>query len=142
MSRQNESHTQYSLFWDDLSSAPAFTLEGPGVGLVLNDLLRFAGLGVTGGTTSDGTLDEDQDQWELLLDSSDWTCDLPRSLLVSVHFIFMLQQFKHAIPFFTKQILPTLQHLSQLSSSRTGPNPTSARNDMVVEVGATGEISC
>ena len=90
MSRWNESHTQYLLFWDDLSSAPAFTLEGPGVRFVLNDLLHFTGLWVTGGTTSDGTLDGDQGQWGLLLDSLNWTCDLPQSLSVSVHFIFML----------------------------------------------------
>ena len=77
MSRWNESHTQYLLFQDDLSSAPAFTLEGPGVGFVLEDLLRFAGLGVTGGTTSDGTLDGDRGRQELLRDSSEWTCDLP-----------------------------------------------------------------
>ena len=77
MPRQKESHTQYLLFWDDLSSAPAFTLDSPGVGFVLEDLLHFTGLGVTGGTTSDGTLDGDQGWWELLWDSSDWTCDLP-----------------------------------------------------------------
>ena len=59
MSRQNESHTQYLLFQDDLSSAPAFTLDGPGVGFILEDLLHFTGLGVTGGTASNGTLDGD-----------------------------------------------------------------------------------
>ena len=142
MSRQNESHSQYLLFQDHPSSAPAFTLEGPGVRLVLNNLLHFTGLGVTGGTTSDGTLDGNQGQQELLQDSLNWTCDLPWSLSVSVHFIFLLQQFKHAIPFFTKQILPALQHLSQLFSGQTGSNPTSARNDVVVEVGTTSGISC
>ena len=46
------------------------------------------------------------------------------------------------MPFFTKQLLPTLQHLLQLSSSQTGPNPTGARKDVVVEVGTTSGISC
>ena len=77
MSRRNESHTQYLLFQDDLSSAPAFTLDSPGVRFVLKDLLRFAGLGVTGGTMSNGTLDGDLGWPELLQDSLDWTCDLP-----------------------------------------------------------------
>ena len=77
MSRWNESHTQYLLFRDDLSSAPAFTLDGPGVRFVLKDLLHFTGLEVTVGTTSDGTLDGDRGQWELLQDSLNWTYDLP-----------------------------------------------------------------